>query len=165
MSTGKGTSDIFLSVQTKRGGKVKGEATTPGHEEHINVLSWQWGVSAASSLDATAATARRSWRALSVTKGIDSATTSLMAALATNDEVKEAVLTMRRAGGNAQDYFTITLKEARLIQIEHSVAASGDTQEELRIAFRKVEVEYRQQEQSGGRGAASVFSDDIAALS
>lgn len=161
-STAPGSADIFLSVQTKRAGKVKGESAVPGHEDEITVSSWRWAVQATSSLGAGAATARRSYSGLTVVKAIDSASTALLSALASNDEVKQSVLTMRKSGGTEPvDYFFITLKEARVTQIEHSTDEHGDTREVVTFAFRKVEVEYRRQEDSGGRGASSVFADEI----
>ena len=157
-----GLGDAFLSVQTKRAGRIKGESAVPGHEEEIAISSWRWAVQASSSLGATAATARRSYSGLTVVKAIDSASTALLSALATNDEVKEGVLTMRKSGGaEPVDFFLITLKEARVTQIEHSTDVHGDTNEVVTFAFRKVEVEYRRQETSGGRGASSVFTDEI----
>ena len=157
-----GSGDIFLAVQAKRGGAIKGESAVPGHADEIVIASWRWSVQASSSLGATAATARRSYSGLTVVKSIDSASTALLAALATNDEIKQAVLTMRKSGGGeAVDYFFITLKEARVTQIEHSTNEQGDTHESVTFAFRKLEVEYRRQEKSGGRGASHVFTDEI----
>jgi type VI secretion system secreted protein Hcp len=161
ISAGGGSGDSFLSVQAKRAGKIKGESAVPGHEDAIVVSAWRWGVQASSSLGAGAATARRSYSGLTVVKSIDSASTALLAALATNDEIKEAVLTMRKAGGEAVDYFFIKLQEARVAQVEHSTNEHGDTSEEVTFAFRKVEVEYRRQQGSGGRGASHVFTDEI----
>jgi type VI secretion system secreted protein Hcp len=156
-----GSGDTFLSVQAKRAGKIKGESAVPGHEDEIVISSWRWGVQASSSLGATAATARRSYSGLTVVKAIDSASTALLSALATNDEIKQAVLTMRKSGGEAVDYFFITLEEARVTQVEHTSDEHGDTHEEVSFAFRKVEVEYRRQQGSGGRGASHVFNDEI----
>ena len=156
-----GSGDTFLSVQAKRAGKIKGESAVPGHEDEITVSSWRWGVQASSSLGTTAATARRSYSGLVVVKSIDSASTALLAALATNDEIKQAVLTMRKAGGEAVDYFFIKLEEARVTQVEQTSNEHGDTSEEVTFAFRKVEVEYRRQAGSGRRGASHVFTDEI----
>ena len=125
ISAGAGSGDGFLSVQAKRAGKIKGESAVPGHEDEIVVSSWRWGVQASSNLGATAATARRSYSGLTVVKSIDSASTALLAALATNDEIKEAVLTMRKAGGEAVDYFFIKLQEARVTQVEHTSHERG----------------------------------------
>ena len=156
-----GSSDIFLLVQTKRAGKIKGEAATVGHEDEIIISSWRWGAQASSDLGASGQAVRRSYSGLTVTKSIDSASTGLLSALATNDEVKEAVLTMRKSGGEAVDYFFVKLQEARVVQVDHSSDDQGGTRETVTFAFRKVEVEYRRQQKGGGKGASSVFNDEV----
>jgi type VI secretion system secreted protein Hcp len=161
VSTKGGTSDVYLMVQTKRAGKVKGESTAPGHEEEIVINSWQWGVTASSAIGSTQATGRRSYTALTVHKHIDSATTALMSALATNDMVKEAKLTMRKAGGDQEDFFLITLKDARITAVHHETQGDGTTGETVAIAFTKVEVEYRPQKGTGIRGGSTTFSDEL----
>lgn len=155
------SSDIFLSVQTKRAGKVKGEAMAPGHEDEIVVTGWHWGVATTSALGSTQATARRAYKGLTIIKQIDSATTALMAALTTNDEVKEAKLTMRKAGEEQIDYFLVTLQKARISAVEHSTDEAGNTLETVTIQFNKVSVEYRPQKSAGGRGASMTFEDEI----
>jgi type VI secretion system secreted protein Hcp len=154
-------SDIFLHVQTKRAGKIKGEAAAPDHEHDIVIASWNWGLSAGSALGSGKATARRSYKHLTVFKGIDSASTSLMSALATNDEVKEARLAMRKAGEEQIDFFTIILGGARVSAIEIEVDANGTPVERVEFAFTKVEVDYRRQEGSGQSGATSSFMDEL----
>lgn len=161
MSTSAVSSDIFLSVQTKRGGRIKGEASALGHEDEMAVASWRWGAQAASSLGAGAATSRRSYSGLTIVKALDCASTALLSALATNDEVKEAVLTMRKSGQGMQDHFLLTLKEARVTQVDYTSNDSGETQEVVTFSFRRVEVEYRRQDAQGGRGASHMFTDDI----
>jgi type VI secretion system secreted protein Hcp len=155
------TADIFLSVQTKRAGKVKGEAMNPGHEDDIVVQGWSWGVAASSALGSSQATGRRSYKGLTIIKQIDSATTALMAALATNDEVKEAKLTMRKAGAEQVDYFLVTLQKARIAAVDHATDAQGTTLETVTLHFNKVSVEYRPQKSAGGRGASMTFEDEI----
>jgi type VI secretion system secreted protein Hcp len=154
-----GGADYFLHLQAKRAGKVKGEASAPGHEDDIVCTGWGWGLSASSAIGDTRTTARRSYTALTVHKGVDSATTALMSALATNDEIKEAKLMLRRAGGEQEDFFTITLKGARITSVLHSADSAGNTQETVTIAFTEVEVEYRPQQKSGLRGGTMSFSD------
>lgn len=153
-------SDIFLRVQTKRAGKIKGEATAPDHENDIIVSSWNWGLSAGSAIGSGKATARRTYKHLTIFKGIDAASTSLMSALATNDEVKEAKLAMRRAGEEQVDFFIITLGGARVTAVDITVDDHGAALEKVELAFTKVEVEYRKQEGSGQSGASTTFMDD-----
>ena len=160
-STGSG--DIFLHVQAKRAGKLKGEAVSPGHEDDIIVQSWNWGVAASSAIGSTQATARRSYRGLTVVKLIDSATTALMSALVTNDEIKEAKLTMRKPGSGQMDYFIVTLNNARVSAVDHATDAQGNTVETVTLLFTKVTVEYRPQKSTGGRGGSFVFEDELIA--
>jgi type VI secretion system secreted protein Hcp len=158
-----GSADFFLHVQTKRAGKVKGEASSAGHQDDIVVSGWSWGLQAGSALGDTQATARRSYSALTVHKQVDSATTALMSALATNDEVKEAKLSLRRAGGEQEDFLVVTLKSARITSLQHSGLDDGSTRETLTIAFTEVEVEYRPQKATGLRGGAFTFTDSLPA--
>ncbi len=154
-------SDVFLSVQTKRAGKIKGEATTDGHEDEISLVSWAWGVKANTAIGSTEATARRVYRPLVICKGIDSASTALMSALVTNDEVREAKLTMRKAGGSALDYFKMTLSGARVIAVDLDIDARGMPIERIEIAFTTIDIEYERQSESGISAGAYSFSDEV----
>jgi type VI secretion system secreted protein Hcp len=152
--------DVFLRITTKRAGKLKGEGGTDGHVDDIIVTSWGWGVAAGSALGSTDATARRQHKHLTFTKVIDSASTGLMSALVTNDEVKEAKLTMRKAGGDALEYFTMTLNNARVVNLDVDVGSDGIPIERVAIAFTKIEVEYQRQQAVGLSGGATTFSDE-----
>jgi type VI secretion system secreted protein Hcp len=160
-------SDIYLHVQTKRAGKVKGEVTVGGHTDDIQIRGWTWvepiadEASASSAIGSTQATGRRTYRNLTVSKRIDSASTALLSALATNDEVKEAKLTMCKAGGKALDYYKLTLKGARVVNIDITVGADGQPTELVSFAFTKVEVEYTPQQRIGIGAGASTFTDEI----
>jgi type VI secretion system secreted protein Hcp len=158
-----GAIDVFLSVQTKRAGKLKGESHAVDHKEEIIVHGWSWGVSASSALGSAQATGRRTYKHLVVSKRIDSSSTSLMSVLATNDEVKEAKLSMRKAGEGQRDYFTIKLSNARVSSLDIDCNESGDAIERITFAFSKVEVNYELQQASGQRGGGTSFQDEILA--
>jgi len=154
-------SDIFLHVQTRRAGKIKGEGSTEGHADDIVVLGWNWGAQAGSALGSKDTGTRQSYKQLVVTKGLDSASTSLLSALATNDEVREARLAMRKAGGTPLDYYTMTLNGARVVAIDIDVDAQGRPVERVVFAFTKIAIEYTRQLASGINGAAFSFSDEL----
>jgi|SRR5438105_5853938 len=154
-------SDIFLHVQTKRAGKIKGEGRTEGHTDDIEVRGWSWGAQAGSAIGSTAATARRSYKQLTVLKGVDSASTGLLSALATNDEVREAALAMRKAGGEALDYYRMTLKGARVVNIDLDVDAQGRPIEKVVFSFTKIDIEYKRQQGTGIGGGSFSFSDEV----
>ena len=158
-------SDIFLSLTSKRAGKIKGEVTTSGHADDIAVFAWSWGLAANTAIGSTEATARRSYKQLVLVKGIDAASAGLMTVLATNDEVKEAKLTMRKAGGEALDYFTMTLAGARVVGVDIDVGSDGHPVERVAIAFTKIEVEYKRQQGAGGGSGSYSFNDEVMAPS
>jgi type VI secretion system secreted protein Hcp len=161
---GGGACDAFLHVTTKRAGKIRGESITPGHLLAIVVSGWHWGLTAGSAVGSNQATARRSYTAFTVTKSIDMATTPLMSALASNDEVKEAVLLLRRPGGLQDVFFTITLRQGRITGVEHQFDKTGAATETVTFTFTDVEVEYRPQLASGIRAGTFSFTDTIAAV-
>jgi type VI secretion system secreted protein Hcp len=160
-SRSAGGADIFLSVKTKRAGAIKGESIAVDHTDEIDVDSWTWGVAASSALGSTQATSRRSYSHLVVCKQVDCASTSLMSVLATNDEVKEAKLTMRKAGGGQSAFFTIALSSARVVAIDMDCDAQGQVVERVSFAFNKVQVDYVAQQGSGNRGASNSFTDEL----
>ncbi len=160
-AAGESLADVFLHVVTRRAGKIKGESTTGGHIDDIAVNTWGWGVTANAAIGSVQSTARRAYRHLVLTKGIDSASTGLLSALVSNDEVKEATLTMRKAGGEALDYFRMLLSNARIVNVDIEVFPGGLAIEHVTIAFTKVEIEYKRQEQAGLGAAGSTFSDEI----
>ena len=161
LPTAASDADMFLHVQTKRAGKIKGEVTTEGHVDDIEVRSWTWGVAASTAIGSTAATGRRQYKHLVIVKGIDSASTGLLSALTTNDEVKEAKLTLRKAGGDALDYYIMTLAGARVVTVDLDVDENGAPTETVGLAFTKIDVEYKRQQGSGLSGASTSFSDEV----
>ncbi|WP_157269358.1 Hcp family type VI secretion system effector [Azohydromonas aeria] len=162
MSAAPGSrSDVFLHLQARRAGKIRGESATEGHEGDIEVLSWDWGVSASAALGALGPAERRAYKPLVLRKYVDAASTGLLNALVTNDEVREAVLAMRKAGGEALDYFTMRLGAARLVAVDIEVDAQGLTLERVTLTFTRIEIEYRRQEGTGQGGGAFTFSDEV----
>jgi len=157
----EGIVDVFLSVQIKRAGKIKGETVANDHQDQIAVTSWNWGVAASSALGSTQATARRSYRNLTVSKHVDCSTTALLSVLASNDEIKEAKLMVRKAGGGQRDFFTITLSNARVTSVDLACDATGTLMETVTFSFNKVNVEYEIQTATGQRGSGFSFQDEI----
>jgi len=154
-------SDAYLSVRTKRAGELKGEVSAKGHENAIEIHGFEFGVAASSAIGSGQATARRQYKHLVVTKRLDSSSTSLMSALATNDEIKELKLALRKPGDGQEDFFTITLAGARVVGVDLDFDASGETVERASFAFTKIDVEYRVQGANGILGAASTFTDEL----
>lgn len=160
---GPASADLYLDLTLKRAGKVKGEAVAKGHEDDIGVLGFGWGLGAGGDAVAAQSTGRRSYRQLTLVKRLDRASTALMSAVASNDEVRQARLCLRKAGGTQEDFFILTLEKARVAGYDLDTDAAGEPLEKIAIAFQKVGVEYRLQQAAGGLGAAHSFDDDLTA--
>lgn len=156
--------DIFLKAQGQKSGKIAGEADDPDHKDEIEVVGWSWGMTSPTDLTTGHATGKLSMRALTITKNVDKATTALMSALASNETITKALLTVRKAGktGKPIEYLKITVEQARLIS--HQVRTGNNNPailvEELSLAFQKITVEYTPQGPDGQPRAGSCFITD-----
>jgi type VI secretion system secreted protein Hcp len=153
--------DMYLDLTLKRAGKAKGESVAAGHKDDIVVVGFGWGVGAAGDAVAALSTGRRSYRHLVILKRLDTASTALMSAVATNDEVRSAKLSLRKAGGEQEDFFSITLEKARVVAYDVDTDGTGEPIEKVTLAFQKVAAEYRVQSATGQMGASHSFTDDL----
>ncbi|QPF75631.1 type VI secretion system tube protein Hcp [Roseateles sp. DAIF2] len=158
---GASSADMYLDLTLKRAGKVKGESTAAGHASDIVVRGFNWGVGASGDAVAGQTTGRRSYRQLTITKNLDAASTALISAVATNDEVRSAKLFLRKAGGEQQDYFTLTLEKARVATYDIEAGDDGAPLERITFSFQKIEIEYRPQSAKGQLGGSHTFNDDL----
>jgi len=154
--------DIFLMLESTRTGLVRGEVSDPTHDGEMAVENWSWGMSSGSAMGDGKA-ARTALSELRITRWVDAASTGLMSVMRSNELVKRAVLTVRKAGGTAPiDYFVLTIERGRITSYEISTSGDPDTLlESLTIAFEKIEIQYSKQSTKGAKQAASLFSADL----
>jgi len=164
-STSAASADAFLAISGKRQGAIKGECKSTGHVDEITVIGWQWGLSAPTAVGSNQATGRRVHEALVITKHIDAASTKLMAALATNEEIKTAKLSLRKAGLAADDFMTIELGQARVTGLHIDFGDDGGTREVVKITYQKIDVTYHPQLSAGGKGGTMSFTDELSTSS
>jgi type VI secretion system secreted protein Hcp len=157
--------DMFLKVDGTKQGPIKGESIETGHVGEIELVGWDWGMDG----NATAfgsSTARTTLQELVVRKRVDTASTGLMSALRNNEIIKKALLTVRKAGGASPvPYLSITVEKARVVSIRLGSAFNGGSEliEEIRIAFYKVQVEYRAQDDTGAAKGVNTFEAEVLA--
>ena len=155
--------DMFLKVEGAKQGQIKGEATDTSHPGEIEVSGWEWGMDGNATAFG-AKTAHTTLKELLVRKPVDSASTGLMSALRSNEVIKKAVLTVRKAGGVASvPFLTITVEKARIVshRMINVVDGAPELTEEVRIAFYKVQVEYRPQDESGAGKGVNTFETEV----
>jgi type VI secretion system secreted protein Hcp len=155
-------SDMFLKVIGTKSGVIKGEAHDPKHLEEIEVVKWAWGAQAHTDLSGLGSTRKASLDQLEITKRVDSASTALVAALVQNEGIKEAVLTIRKAGTHPLEYVIMKLTRARITRL-HVESLDHELVEKLTIAYEKVSFTYTPQGPDGGGRGGMVFEAETAA--
>lgn len=156
--------DMFLKVDSAMHGTIKGEAQDATHNNEIQLVSWSWGMRANTSLGGAGAGGRSTLHELNVDKRVDCASTALMSVMRNNENIKKAVLTVRKAGGSPLEYLVITLENARITSIDVETGGSGDEaeiNERLSFAFQRINVEYVPQGPDGQPRGSTVFLAEI----
>lgn len=153
--------DIVLRIEGKVTGPIKGESANADFVDAIDIREWSWGMAGPSVLGGAGAAGKTALHELRLTKNVDRASTALMSVMRNNEQVKKAVLTVRKGGGGKPiDYLVVTIERGRITSIEVATAApdSPEMIERLSLAFEKIEVTYKAQDAKGAQTAASTFS-------
>lgn len=153
--------DMFLKLDG-----IKGESSDDKHKGEIEILSWSWGASQTGTMHhgSGGGAGKVNVQDITVTKYIDRSTPLLLQQCFKGAHFKEALLTVRKAGGAALEY--IKLKMSEVIISSVSVGGSGGEErltENVGLNFGKVQLDYTPQKPDGGADAAVQFGWDIAA--
>jgi type VI secretion system secreted protein Hcp len=152
--------DSFLKL-----GTLKGESVVKGFEDQMQILSWAWGMTQTGSTHAASGggAGKVEVHDLQVVKTLDAASPNLALSCAKGTHYDTAVLTMRKAGGTALEYVTLTLTD--VIVSSYSVAESGgdQLQDTVALNFGKFKYSYQPQDNKGAKkGGAIDATYDIA---
>ena len=137
---------------------IEGESKDTSHQGEIDVLSWSWGAFRSVELKSGKGDSPKIGKTigsmeLSFTKFVDMSTTSLFAACANGKHIKEATLTVRRAGEDPLEYYIITMKRIMVTSVSTN-GSGGEDQltENVTLNFRDFSVQYLPQKQDGSVG-------------
>ena len=147
-------------------GTIKGESRDARHKDEIEVLSWAWGMTQSGTLGhgGGGGAGKVSFQDLTFTHHVDKASPGLMKACATGTHVKDATITVRKAGKGQQEYLVITLADVLVASVFTSVSDEGTTTvESVGLRFAKVDLEYKPQKPDGSLDAGVHFKYDLKA--
>ena len=143
--------DYFLKVEG-----IEGESTDDKHKNEIDVESWSWGETqtGTSAHGGGSGAGKVSMQDFHFVMHANKATPKLMLACATGQHVKKAVLTCRKAGGDQQEYMSITLSDL-LVSSYQTGGSKGDIVpvDQISLNFAKIEIEYKPQDATGKVGS------------
>ncbi len=150
---------------------IPGESTAEGMAKQIGVYSFSWGASAPASVSSGAggiAASKVNISSFSFMKQVDKASVPLFQACCEGKHIKEAVLTLRKQTGTAQEGFLIyTLKDVMVESVQTSGSSGSDDtpSESLSLVFAKIEIEYKSQGADGKLKADGQASWDLTTVS
>jgi len=154
--------DIFLKVEGAKAGVINGECQDSKHKDEIDVLSWSWGMESKSDMYSGGPTGRARIKELHVVKGVDKASTALMGAINNNELIKQAVLTVRKAGKHPLEYLKITIQKGRLIAYDVAPDPSDPAKlrEEIVFSYQAISIDYTPQGPDGQARGGTNFATD-----
>jgi len=153
--------DIFLKL-----GDIKGESLDDKHKDEIEVLSWSWGVSQAGSMHTGGGggLGKADFSDLSFTHYVDKASAVMLQSCAGGEHIKEALLTVRKAGKTPQDFLMIKMTDVVITSVNPGgTGGDGGHSESATLQFSKVALEYKPQKADGSLDAGVHFKHDIKA--
>jgi type VI secretion system secreted protein Hcp len=151
--------DIFLKING-----IDGESPDASHKNEIEVRSWGWRVSQQANMHAGSGggAGKATVDDLEFEHLVDRASPNLMKYCLTGKHVDQAVLVVRKAGGNPLEYLKITMSDVIVTQVHPSGSNADDgIHEHVRLSFAKVKQEYVVQNAQGGSGGAVTAGYDI----
>ncbi len=152
--------DMFLKLAG-----IKGESTDSKHKDEINIHSFTFGVhqTGASSAGGGSGAGKAHFDDIQISKAADLASPNLMLACATGQHIKEAVITVRKAGGQQEEFYIITLSDLIVSSMQNTGTGSDNPTEMLTMNYSKVKFDYKPQKADGTLGGVSTAGYDIKA--
>ena len=122
-------SDIFAKI-----GDIKGESLDGKHKDEIEVLSWSWGVTQSGTMahGGGGGEGKASFNDFNFTHHVDKASPVLMKACATGEHIKEATITVRKAGKGQQEFLIIKMNDILITSVNPSGTGDGAATAETR---------------------------------
>jgi type VI secretion system secreted protein Hcp len=153
--------DIFAKI-----GDIKGESRDSNHKDEVEVLSWAWGVSQAGAIGqgGGGGQGKASFHDLDFTHHVDKASPLLLKACASGEHIKDATITVRKAGKGQLEFLIIKMTDIIVTSVAESGAGEGaGTAESVALRFAKVDLEYRPQKADGSLDVGVHFKYDVKA--
>jgi len=152
--------DIFLKLDG-----VAGKSKDKVRSKEIDILSWSWGMANRGSahVGGGAGRGKVNVQDMSLSKYIDRSSPKLMLACCNGTHYKDALLTVRKVGGNPVEYFKVKLKTVLTSGVSTGGSQNDDRlTENVILNFAKVSVDYTPQKHDGSAGTAIPFAWDVA---
>jgi len=150
--------DMFLKLDG-----IKGESHDHKHKDEIQILSWSWGVSQTGTFGegGGGGAGKANFHDVSFTKNVDSSSYNLLKHVATGKHIKEALLTVRKAGDKPLEYLKLKMTDCLISSVTNSGHSGDIISESLSLNFAEFEYTYTPQKADGSGDSPLPFKFSI----
>lgn len=139
--------DYFLKIDG-----VPGESQDAKHKGEVQLESFSWGASQSGTMSygGGGGAGKVDMQDFHMVKQVDKASPILFQNCATGEHIKKAVLTMRKAGKEQQEFMKWTFTDLLVTSYQLSGSGGGPTpMEQVSLNFAKIAVDYAPQKADG----------------
>jgi type VI secretion system secreted protein Hcp len=141
--------DMFLKIDG-----IQGESTDASHADEIDIFSYTWDASQPAVASGGGAAGRVTMQEFNFFMHVNKASPKLFLACANGARIKNAILTVRRSGGNPVEFLKWTLTDVTVAsyQTAASVPSGEAPTDQVSLRFTKIETEYTPVKADGSLG-------------
>ncbi len=140
--------DYFLELDG-----IEGESTEAGHKNEIEILSYSWGLSAATAGGAgggLAGVGKVQFQDFHFVAHTSKASPPIIQNAASGKHIKKAVLHVAKGGDRPQDFLVITLEDCFVTSYQNSGNdGSGAPLDQFSLNYAKISFDYKPQKADG----------------
>jgi len=153
-------SDFLLEIDG-----IKGESSDAKHAGTIEISSFSWGASNPGSAAAGGGmgAGKVSYQDIHFTTSVNKSSPLLALHCSNGQHIKKAVLFVRKAGKDQQEYYTITLTDL-LVSSYQSGGSEGSSAlptDQFSLNFSHIKFEYKIQDEKGAVKPGAEYSWDL----
>lgn len=154
--------DTFLKIDG-----IKGESMDNTHKDEVDITNWNFGLTQSGTTHEGpgAGGGKVNFSDMTISKKCDISTPAIIKNCCSGKHIKEATLTVRKAGGDAPvEYYVVKMTD--LIVSSYSTGGMDGMdrfEETITLNFRQVEITYTPQDSTGSGAGAASAGWDIAA--
>jgi type VI secretion system secreted protein Hcp len=141
--------DAFLKLDG-----IKGESADQNHKGEIDIVSFSWGATNATSIGSAtsgAGAGKVKFEEICFVKKTDASTPLLVQACASGQHIKNGTFVVRKAGGAQLEYLKLTLNLVFVTDFQQQGSPKGDEipLEQITVAVGSIVVQYQPQGADG----------------
>lgn len=122
---------------------IKGESTDHKLRDSIDIESFSWGCSNPVRPSSSGSSVGKvNFRDIAFTKLTDKSSPLLMLRCCNGQQIKKAVLHVRKQGGEQQEYYKVSLEDVLVSSFQTSGAGGEVPSESFSLNFTKIEMAY-----------------------